>query len=127
MITPYKKDGSIDYETAEKYVDFYYENGLTGIFAVCQSSEIFYLTTEEKAELNRRVYKRAKELEAKHGRPFTVVSSGHTSDTIEDQAKELNSVIASGTDAIILITNRLDPNNEGDDVFIKNAEKLLGL
>ena len=27
MITPYKADGSIDFDTAEKYVDWYYENG----------------------------------------------------------------------------------------------------
>ena len=125
MITPYKKDGSVDYETAEKYVDFYFESGIDGIFAVCQSSEIFYLTLEERVELNRRVYARAKALEAKSGKRFTVVSSGHVSDTIEGQAEELNAVYASGTDALILITNRLDINNEGDDVFIANAEKLL--
>ena len=125
MITPYKKDGSIDYETAEKYVDFYFESGLGGIFAVCQSSEIFYLSLEERVELNRRVYKRAKELEAKSGRPFTVVSSGHVSDTLEEQARELCAIWESGTDALILITNRLDPKCEGDDVFIKNAEALI--
>jgi len=125
MITPFTEDGSVDFETAEKYVDWYFENGLTGIFSVCQSSEIFYLSLEEKAELNRRVYARAKALEKKHGRKFTVVSSGHTSDTLEEQAKELNAVIQSGTDALILITNRLDPENKGDDVFIENAEKLL--
>lgn len=125
MITPYKEDGSVDYDTAEKYVDWYFENGLSGIFSVCQSSEIFYLSLEEKKELNRRVYKRAKELEKKHGRKFTVVSSGHTSDTLEEQAAELNAVCESGTDALILITNRLDPDNEGDDVFIENAEKLI--
>ena len=125
MITPYKKDGSVDLETAEKYVDFYFESGIDGIFAVCQSSEIFYLTLEERVELNRRVYARAKALEAKSGKRFTVVSSGHISDTIEGQAEELNAVYASGTDALILITNRLDINNEGDDVFIANAEKLL--
>ena len=125
MITPYKKDGSVDYETAVKYVDWYFENGLTGIFAVCQSSEIFYLTLEERVELNRRVYERAKQLERISGRKFTVVSSGHISDTLEEQAKELNAIYESGTDALILITNRLDIHNEGDDVFIANAEKLL--
>lgn len=125
MITPYKKDGSIDYVTAEKYVDFYFESGIDGIFAVCQSSEIFYLTLKERVELNRRVYARAKQLEKESGRRFTVVSSGHVSDTIEKQAEELNAVYSSGTDALILITNRLDINNEGDDVFIENAEKLI--
>ena len=127
MITPYKADGSIDYDMAEKYVDWYFENGLTGIFAVCQSSEIFYLTLEERVELNRRVYKRAKELERQYGRKFAVVSSGHVSDTIEEQARELNAIWESGTDALILIANRLDLHNEGDEVFIANTEQLLKL
>ena len=121
MITPYKADGSIDFDTAEKYVDWYYKNRLDGIFAVCQSSEIFYLSLEERVELNRRVYKKAKELD----KNFLVVSSGHISDTLEEQAEELNAIYESGTDALILITNRLDINNEGDDVFIANAEKLI--
>lgn len=125
MITPYTKDGRVDFDLAEKYVDWYFENGLDGIFAVCQSSEIFYLSLEEKIELNRRVYQRAKDLEKKHNRRFVVVSSGHTSDAFEDQIAELNAVYNSGTDALILITNRLDPKNEGDDVFIQNAEKLI--
>lgn len=123
MITPYKADGTIDYDTACKYVDWYYENGLTGIFAVCQSSEIFYLSLEERVELNRRVYERAKALDPN----FLVVSSGHVSDSLEDQARELNAIYESGTDALILITNRLDIHNEGDDVFIANAEKLLSM
>ena len=125
MITPYRKDGSVDIETALRYVDWYYENGLDGIFAVCQSSEIFYLTLEERVELNKAVYARAKELEKQGGRPFTVVSSGHVSDAYEDQVRELNAVAESGTDTLILITNRLDLHNEGDDVFIRNAEQLL--
>lgn len=127
MITPYLKTGEIDYKTAEKYVDWYFDNGLNGIFAVCQSSEIFFLSLEERVKLNALVYKRAKELEKKSGKQFTVVSSGHISDTIEKQAEELNAILESGTDALILITNRLDPNNEGDEVFIENAEKLISL
>ena len=125
MITPYTSDGKVDFETAEKYVDFYFENGLGGIFAVCQSSEIFYLSLEERVELNRRVYARAKELEKTSGRSFTVVSSGHISTDIDDQIKELCAIYESGTDALILITNRLDPENRGDDVWIENCEKLL--
>jgi len=127
MITPYKKDGSVDLEVAKKYVDWYFEQGITGIFSVCQSSEIFYLSLEEKIALNKVVYNHAKALEKKNGRKFTVVSSGHTSNTIEEQAKELCAVYESGTDALILITNRLDPENKGDDVFIENTEKLLNL
>lgn len=125
MITPYTKEGNVDYETALKYVDWYFEGGLDGIFAVCQSSEIFYLTLEERVELNRLVYKRAKELERLHSRPFTVVSSGHVGETVTEQIRELNAIYESGTDALILITNRLDINNEGDEVWIENCKALI--
>lgn len=125
MITPYGADGRIDFETVEKYVDWYFENGLDGIFAICQSSEIFKLSLEERVLLNKAVYDRAKSLERKNNRKFTVISSGHISDTIEGQVEELNAVFESGSDCLIWITNRLDINNEGDDVFIKNAERLL--
>lgn len=125
MITPFNKDGGVDYDTALKYVDFYFENGLDGIFAICQSSEIFYLSLEERVKLNRLVYERAKELERSSGKKLTVVSSGHVSDTIEGQIEELRAVYESGTDALILITNRLDINNEGDDVFIENCKKII--
>lgn len=127
MITPYDENGNVDYAAAERYVDWYYEAGLTGIFATCQSSEIFFLSLEERAELNRRVYRRAKELEKSGNRPFTVISSGHVSETIEEQAQELNAIYQSGTDALVLITNRLDIHNEGDDVFIENGKRLLEL
>ena len=127
MITPYTKSGEIDYEAAKAYVDFYFENGLGGIFAVCQSSEIFYLTLEERVKLNHLVYTRAKALEKQSGRPFAVVSSGHVSDTLEAQAAELTAVWESGTDALILITNRLDLHNEGDDVWIENCKKLIDM
>ncbi len=125
MITPYTKTGGVDYETAEKYVQWYFDKGCNGVFAICQSSEIFFLSLEERIKLNTVVWNKAKEIEKKSGKPFTVVSSGHVSDSIEDQIKELNMVAESGTDALILITNRLDINNEGDDVWIANAKRLL--
>ena len=127
MITPYNKDFKLDIDTALKYVDWYFDGGIDGIFSVCQSSEIFFLSLEERVELNRAVYRRAKELEKTKGRVFTVVSSGHVSYSIADQAKELSAIWESGTDCLILITNRLDPDNLGDDVFISNLKKLMSM
>lgn len=127
MITPYKKDNTVDYETVKKLVHFYHDAGCDGIFAICQSSEIFYLTLEERVKINKTVFETVLDIEKNGGRRMTVVSSGHVSDSIEDQAKELGLVAESGTDALILITNRLDLYNEGDDVWIANAEKLLSM
>ena len=127
MITPYKADGSVDVATALKYVEWYYNKGCSGIFALCHSSEIWNLSLDEKKTLLSAIYKKAKELEKTGDRPFTVVSSGHTADTVEEQARELSELYEIGTDALIWISNRLDLNNEGDDVWIENAEKLLAL
>lgn len=125
MITPYKKDRSVDYETVKKYVHWYADKGCDGIFSVCQSSEIFYLTLEERVKINRTVYETVNEIVANGGKRLTVVSSGHVSDTLDEQARELNAIVESGTDALILITNRLDPDNLGDDVWLENAKRLL--
>lgn len=125
MITPYTRDNQIDYPTAEKYVQWYYDKGCNGVFSVCQSSEIFYLSLDERVRLNSLVWNKAKELEKNGGKSFTVVSSGHVADTVKDQAYELCKIAESGTDALILITNRLDLNDEGDDVWIKNAQELI--
>jgi len=125
MITPYTKEGKIDFEKVRRYVHWYAENNCDGIFSVCQSSEIFFLEAEERAQLNKTVYETAKEIERDTGKRMTIVSSGHVSDKLEDQAYELNKILETGTDALILITNRLDLNQEGDDVWLKNAEALL--
>ena len=125
MITPYTKAGKIDYEAVKKYVYWYAENNCHGIFSVCQSSEIFFLDIDEREALNKTVYETAKEIERDQGKKLTVVSSGHVSEDPDTQAEELNRIYDSGTDALILITNRLDLNNEGDDVWLRNAEALL--
>lgn len=127
MITPYKKDGSVDIETAEKYVRWYFEKGCAGIFALCHSSESWNLSLDEKLALNSMVYRTAKELEKEHGRKFSIVTSGHTADTLKEQAYDLCKIYETGTDAIIFMTNRFDHNNEGDDVWLENAEKMLKL
>lgn len=126
MITPYK-DGKIDEAGVRALVRFYWEKGCDGIFATCQSSEILFLSTEEKAHLTGLVVDEAKKLadSDKSRAPMMIVASGHTSDTIDDQVNELSAVAAKGPDALILISNRLDIANTSDEAWIADAEKLL--
>ena len=44
MITPYREDLSIDWQAVDSTVEFYIQQGCTGIFAVCLSSEMFQLS-----------------------------------------------------------------------------------
>ena len=51
MITPFK-DNKIDYGVLENIVEWYIDKGVDGLFAVCQSSEMFFLTLEEEPALH---------------------------------------------------------------------------
>ena len=52
MLTPFTKDREIDFKTLKQLVEWYIERGSSGLFAVCQSSEMFYLSFEERAQNN---------------------------------------------------------------------------
>ncbi len=126
MITPYK-NGRIDEEAVRALVRFYFERGCDGIFAVCQSSEIFYLSLEERVLLARLVVETARELAKKSPlrKPMMIVASGHVSDEPQKQAEELNAIAATGVDALILISNRMDIANTSDESWIADTERLI--
>ncbi len=117
MITPYR-NGEIDYKNVKKLVDWYIENGCSGIFAVCQSSEMNFLSLGEKKELAKKV------VEFADGK-LSVVVSGHCSASLDGQAQEIAEINECGADAFVLVSNRFDLHNQGDEVWIENAEKLL--
>lgn len=118
MLTPFTKDNQVDYESLGRLVDWYIEAGVAGLFADCQSSEMFFLSLEERVKIAEFVKKRA------DGR-VQVVASGHVSDSIEEQALELNKIAETGVDAVILLTNRLAAENESDDVWLERLQQLL--
>ena len=118
MLTPFTENNVVDYEALGKLVDWYIEKGVNGLFADCQSSEMFFLSLEERVKIGEFVKKHA------DGR-VPVVTSGHISDSLEDQAKELTAIAGTGADAVILLTNRLAKENESDEVWLENLKKLL--
>ena len=54
MITPFTADNQVDWEAVDQIVEFYAKLGCDGIFAVCQSSEMFFLTEDEREQLAAR-------------------------------------------------------------------------
>lgn len=118
MITPYTADNRLDLEAVDRMVEFYAQAGCHGLFAVCQSSEMFYLTEDERAALAERVVK------ASAGR-MNVVASGHISESIEDQIRELGRIAAAGVDGVVMVSNRLAKADESDEIFIANMNRIL--
>lgn len=118
MLTPFTVDNQIDYPALATLIDWYLAKGVDALFAVCQSSEMQYLSLEERTALARFVVQQV------NGR-IPVIASGHISDDIGAQKTELSAMAQTGIDALVLVTNHLDPRHEGSDVFHATLNALL--
>ncbi|MDD9269577.1 dihydrodipicolinate synthase family protein [Paenibacillus sp. GCM10023248] len=118
MITPFNEKNEIDYPALGDLVEWYIAHGVDGLFAVCLSSEMFYLSRQERSELTQFIVDKAS------GR-LPVIASGHVSDSHEEQVEEILAIAAAGADAVVLVTNRLAREDESDHVWKANLERLL--
>lgn len=116
MITPFTHDGKIDYASLERLIAWYEEHGAAGLFAACQSSEIFFLSLEERKSLVSFVKAHAH---------VPVIASGHVSDSMHDQIAELTEMRRAGADALIMITNRLCTPGHEEESLIPRLQAML--
>ena len=105
MITPFTEDNKIDYDAVLRIIEWYDKNGVDGIFAVCQSSEMFELSPQERVELAKFIINNT----PKH---MGVIASGHCAEKVEDQIREAQTVIDAGVDAYVFISNQFAKENE---------------
>ena len=122
MLTPFTDDYEIDYEALERLIVWYLGHGVAGLFATCQSSEMFYLSLAERQALTSFVQQQVQQ-QAQERVP--VVASGHISDNIEEQLTELKTVADTGVAAVVLVTNRLAAADESESIWQRNAEIIL--
>ncbi len=115
MITPYTTDNKIDYNAVEQLLHWYNERGVAGIFAICQSSEIFFLSFEERLELLKFIMQHKPD-------GLSIVASGHTADDLDRQIYEAKAFIDCGIDSYVFISNRFAKADEDDDTLLKNME-----
>ena len=118
MVTPFSRHYTIDYKALKPLVRWYEREGIDGLFAVCQSSAMFELSREERRELCTAV------VGLSRGQ-YPVIASGHVSDTLEDQVRDLVAMAEAGADALVLVTNRLAPSGESNTVWRRNLELLM--
>ena len=116
MLTPFTAEGEIDYPSLERLIAWYEENGATGLFAACQSSEIFFLSLRERVELVKFVKAHAH---------VPVIASGHTANGLADQAEEMRQMALARPDALILITNRLCPQGRQQESILPAVKRIM--
>ena len=118
MLTPFTAEGQVDEKGLRALVDWYIEAGVDGLFASCQSSEIFNMSFEERIGIARITVEQAA------GR-VPVVASGFTAYALTEQVESIQAMAAAGVDAVILLTNRLALENESDQVLMERVDALL--
>lgn len=118
MVTPFTEDNKVDYNGVLELLNWYSEKGVDGIFAICQSSEIFFLSFEERLELLKFIMKNLP-------KGMSVVASGHTVDDLDRQIYEANAFIDEGIDAYVFIANRFAAQDEDDSIFLRNFDKAV--
>jgi 4-hydroxy-tetrahydrodipicolinate synthase len=117
MLTAFDDRGGIDWESQKRLTDWYLKKGSESLFAVCQSSEMLYLGLGEREALARFT------VDVVDGR-VPVIASGHVGVTLTEQITELTKIAATGIDCLVLVTNRLDPDNLGSEQLFKTVETL---
>ncbi len=118
MVTAFTKDNEIDYEALAALVEWYIKQGVDGLFAVCQSSEMYRMSLQERTEV-------AAFVKEKSAGRIPVIASGHISDDMDEQINELKTMADTGIDALVIVSNHFAKRDEGDEVWKMNAEKIM--
>ena len=118
MLTPFKNNGEIDYESLTELTEFYLEAGVSGLFANCLSSEMYELNDHEKLNVIKHVVKLVDGL-------VPVVACGSFGDTISKQAAFIKQVNDTGVEAVILITSVIAGQREPDILLTQRIFQLL--
>jgi len=116
MLTPFTAAGRIDYQGVDCLVDWYIDAGVSGLFAVCLSSEMYHLTPAERLELAAHVVAYAA------GRVPVVAAGLFGSDPLPEQVRRLAD---TGVAAVVLTVNQLAAADEADELLQRNLERLL--
>ncbi|MBT4500565.1 MAG: dihydrodipicolinate synthase family protein [Gemmatimonadetes bacterium] len=120
MLTPFRDDGAIDWPSVDALVDWYLEKGATGLFAVCQSSEMFALSPDERLQLARSVVARAADR-------VPVVASGTFGGPVAEQADFVRRMADTGVASVVVLTNQFNPPAADEDDFRSPLEELVAL
>lgn len=95
LLTPFTRSGSIDWEAYDRYVDWQLSFSPAGLFAVCGSSEMAWLTLDERLELARRAVARAGDV--------PVIATANLEADRSNHRDEIDQMISTGISGFVLI------------------------
>ena len=106
LITPFTRDGLVDFEALSRLVNFQIENGTSYIVALGTTAETPTLTGKEKAEVVERILK-----EVKNRIPVVIGIGGNNTASVVEELKSTN---FTGVSAVLSVTPYYNkPTGEG--------------
>ena len=118
MLTPFTDDNRIDFYGMEKLLAYYAHKEIDGIFALCQSSELFFLSPQEKADILQFVVQHTP-------KSMQIIVSGNTAFTLAEQTEEANRLYNSDCSAYVVLPNRFAAPEESDDVLLERLSRFV--
>lgn len=118
MLTPFDKEGKVDYACLEQLTEYYLQNGAGGLFVNCLSSEMYQLDSAERVKITQLVVRVA-------SGSVPVVSTGTFGGSVDSQADFVQQIAATDVDATIVITSQLAGADEPDERLEERFNALL--
>jgi 4-hydroxy-tetrahydrodipicolinate synthase len=118
MLTPFREDRGIDWTGLDALIEWYLAAGVSGLFAVCLSSEMYELSPEERVRLAAHVVNRVA------GR-VPVVAAGAFGESGAVQAEAARRIAATGVTAVVLTVNQLAAAEESDADWQTHAAAMF--
>jgi len=104
MVTPYDEDLQIDLGAYRDMVEWSIARGVGGLYANCQSSEMYLLDEQERLTLVREAVRQSA------GR-VPVAATGNLGETVADQIRFCQQVADAGADVVMLVVPTLHDND----------------
>ena len=95
-VTPFQKNGSVDFECIEKYIGWLYDNGIDGVVPCGTTGEFLALSNEEQSDIIRA------SVAGYSGNGKVIAGASGT--TVSDTVKKINSAKACGADAALVLS-----------------------
>ena len=118
MLTPFDDINAIDWQGLDHLIDWYLKADISGLFAVCGSSEMFALSVEERASLAKYVIQ-------KTSGKIPVIVSGTFDDSLDEQIKLIKRMHDLGAEIVVCLVNQFADEKDSSDTWKKNAEYIL--
>lgn len=118
MLTPMHEDRTIDWDGVDALTDWYIDHGITGLFTNSRSSEVEFLSPDERVRLAERVVQRA------NGRA-AVVATGTFGASAKEEIESIKQIHDVGADAVIILTNHLGGQSASEAEWTGKLQQIM--